>query len=157
MIQNAIEATSKAYREKGLKYVLQVFLYIASRKLKKTKQNLYRQYDLDFTPIEKGYIFHFIRSKKPSKNDLVVVPSIYLKELQSKHEATIIDTLSDKSLDLKEYERLIWATERCDRQCLIAEHFYDNNKKVLVIDSTGPSRNWMHDPIKEKICFSYHA
>jgi hypothetical protein len=96
-------------------------------------------------------VLRFVKQQNPCEKDLVVVPTIFLNKVRSLTSATTIDTLTFVPTEMDLYERLIWATERCDRESLIAARFYAKKKKVVVLMNTGPARNWMHDPVKERV------
>lgn len=120
-------------------------------KILRGKNNLYTEYNLDYTPLSRDEVLHFVKQHNPCEKDLVVVPTVFLEKVQSQSNATTIDTLRDYSLDMDKYERLIWATERCDRGALTVAHFYKKKKKVTVLQNFGPARSWMHDQAKEII------
>lgn len=118
----------------------------------------YRQYNLEFTPLSFYSIKNFLVEQNLTSNDLVFVPQIYKSKLKSKFkkkwggEAKIICTLDNlQEINLLNYSRLIWATERVDYGANIVRQFYKNKKEVKVLRNTGPARVWMHDEIKEKV------
>ena len=113
----------------------------------------YKQYDLEWSPLRPIDIFSFIAKCDPTDEDIIVVPTIFKEKIASKYFFTkVIDTLTPiGSHDLDKANRLIWATERVDRNVVIASHFYSSKKKVMVMNKGGPARNWMHDQVKELV------
>ena len=117
-------------------------------------ENHYTQYKLEFSPVSRYAISRFLRLEYPSKDDLIVVPTIHIKFFKNKYRsATVTDTIRLNELkDLSRYKRLLWATERCDRNALTAKYFYSNKSKLVVpLGNCGPARNWQHDQIKETV------
>ena len=116
----------------------------------------YKQYNLEFTPLDLYSIKKFLVKQSLIKGDLVFVPQIYKKKIISYFKkntgAQILCTLDNiNEINILNYNRLIWATERVDYGANIVKQFYKNKKEVKVLANTGPARVWMHDEIKEKI------
>ena len=112
----------------------------------------YLQYDFNYTPITKSSLISFLRSFNFNERDLIVVPEIYKDKIKKQFIGMVISTRDVISeYELHKYERLFWATERVDRNALIAKHFYKNAKSIFPLHSTGPARVWMHDEIKENV------
>ena len=112
----------------------------------------YKQYDLEFTPLSLYLVKNFLNKQNITENDLIFVPQIYKKKLKKKFKGKIVCTLDNLlKINLPEYTRLIWATERVDGGANIVRLFYKNKKEVKVLRNTGPARVWMHDEIKELV------
>lgn len=112
----------------------------------------YVNYSLTFSPLKFSSVLKFVYEQAPNSKDLIVVPEAYHKKLKTWLNGTVIttiDIINEKKI--MNFERLIWATERVDKGALIARSFLLKKKKVLVMQSTGPARVWMHDYLKEKV------
>jgi hypothetical protein len=132
------------------------FLKIAFNKVKHflflIRGGGYKQYNLEFTPIDLYSIKKFLVKQNIKKDDLIFVPQIYKKKLNNKFKGKIICTLDNfYEINFLDYTRLIWATERVDFGANIVRLFYKKKKEVKVLANTGPARVWMHDEIKEKV------
>ena len=112
--------------------------------------NLWQQYKLEFTSVPRHSIINNLQIINPDLNDIVIVPTIYLKYLKKKFKTNLFDTLSPID-NLEKFKRLIWATDRCDKGAEIVSEFYKKKKEVISFQFSGPSKSYMHDSIKENI------
>lgn len=108
----------------------------------------YVSYQLTHSPIPEHLIFHFLSKCNLKSNDIIFIPTNLIKKASSRFNGSFFDTLNfPNSFD--SFGRLIWATERCDKEARVASYFYKTDKEVLVLQHIGPAKSWMHDQDKE--------
>lgn len=106
---------------------------------------------LDFTSLSVSSIKKFLSPLEPlCARDLLVVPTVFVQLFRSETSATVVDVFGIPS-PLNSFARLLWASERVDRESRAARHFYSRRKPVLVLQDVGPAKPYMHDPVKELV------